>query len=32
VPRGFVPAAMSATTLSVAVSITLSVPEPSFGT
>ncbi len=32
VPRGLVPAAISATTLSVCVSITLSVPEPSLGT
>jgi len=32
VPRGLVPTAMSATTRSVAVSMTLSVPEPSFGT
>jgi hypothetical protein len=32
VPRGFLPAGISATTWSVAVSITLTVPEPSFGT
>jgi hypothetical protein len=31
-PRGLVPAAISATTASFAVSITLTVPEPSFGT
>ena len=32
VPRGFLPAGISATTVSVWVSITLSVPEPSLGT